>query len=49
MVVDEKLMKIISISVTIFKVAINVIVLPDPGGPQRRNGRCSLNQLQRTS
>ena len=45
----EKLMKIISMSVSFFSVAIKVIVLPEPGGPHSKNGRFSLNQLQSTS
>jgi len=49
-VVEElKLINIISMSVTFLRVAISVIVLPEPGGPQSKNGRFSLNQLQRTS
>lgn len=46
---DEKLTKIISNSGRAFSVDINVIVLPDPGGPQRINGLCSDNQEQRIS
>ena len=46
---EEKLMKIISISVNFFKVAISVMVFPDPGGPQRMKGLLSDSQLQRTS
>lgn len=46
---DEKLMKIISKSAKAFNVDINVIVLPDPGGPQRMNGLCSINQEHKTS
>jgi len=45
----EKLMNIISKSTRDLRVLIRVIVLPDPGGPQRRNGLCSLNQPHRTS
>jgi hypothetical protein len=45
----EKLTKIISKSVSAFNVAINVIVFPDPGGPQSKNGQCSDNHEQRTS
>jgi len=45
----EKLIKIISKSTRDFNVLINVIVLPDPGGPQSKNGLCSLNQPHKTS
>lgn len=41
---EEKLMKIISNSGRDFNVDINVIVLPEPGGPQRIKGLCSDNQ-----
>lgn len=40
---DEKLTKIISKSGKAFNVDIKVIVLPDPGGPHSKNGRCSDN------
>lgn len=43
LVEEEKLTKIISNYGNAFKVDINVIVLPDPGGPQRRKGLCSDN------
>lgn len=45
----EKLTKIISKSVKAFKVAIKVIVFPDPGGPQSKNGLCSDNHEHKTS
>ena len=38
---EEKLTKIISKSGSAFKVDINVIVFPDPGGPHSKNGLCS--------
>jgi hypothetical protein len=34
-------MKIISMSVSIFNVAIKVMVLPEPGGPHSKKGRCA--------
>jgi hypothetical protein len=46
---DEKLMKIISMSCTFLRVAIRVMVLPDPGGPQSKNGLFSWSQEHRTS
>jgi hypothetical protein len=45
---DEKLTKIISKSGNAFSVDIKVIVLPEPGGPHSKNGRCSDNQEHRT-
>jgi len=45
---EEKLMNTISISVSYFKVAISVIVLPEPGGPHKRKGLFSLSQEQST-
>lgn len=47
-VVLEKLIKIISQLGRLFKVVINVIVLPEPGGPQIIKARCSLIQLPKT-
>lgn len=44
---EEKLTKIISKSGNAFKVDMRVIVLPEPGGPQRINGRCSDNHEHR--
>jgi hypothetical protein len=46
---DEKLIKIISMSLTILRVAIKVMVFPDPGGPHSKNGLFSLSQEKRTS
>jgi hypothetical protein len=46
---DEKLIKTISKSVRFFSVAIRVMVLPEPGGPQSKKGLCSLIQLHNTS
>jgi hypothetical protein len=43
LVEEEKLTKIISNYGSAFKVDIKVIVLPEPGGPQRRKGLCSDN------
>jgi hypothetical protein len=43
LVEEEKLTKIISNYGSAFKVDINVIVFPEPGGPQRRKGLCSDN------
>ena len=40
LVEEEKLTKIISNSGKALRVDINVIVFPDPGGPQRINGLC---------
>lgn len=45
---DEKLTKIISKSGRAFRVDMRVIVLPEPGGPQRRKGLCSDSQEQST-
>jgi hypothetical protein len=45
----EKLTKIISKSGSALRVLMRVIVLPDPGGPQRMNGLCSLSQEHRMS
>lgn len=42
-------MKIISKSTNAFNVLIRVIVFPEPGGPQSKNGLCSLSQAQSTS
>lgn len=44
LVEEEKLTKIISNSGSALRVDINVIVLPEPGGPQRIKGLCSDNQ-----
>ena len=45
----EKLIKIISKSGNCFKVLIKVIVLPEPGGPHKIKGLCSLSQEHKTS
>jgi hypothetical protein len=47
-VVDEKLIKIISISGNTLSVAYKVIVFPDPGGPQSKKGLCSDNHAPNT-
>lgn len=44
---DEKLTKIYLESGSAFKVDIKVIVLPEPGGPHSKNGRCSESHEQR--
>lgn len=44
---DEKFTKIISNYGRDLRVDIKVIVLPDPGGPHRINGRCSDNHEHR--
>jgi hypothetical protein len=44
---DEKFTNIISKSGSAFRVDINVIVFPDPGGPHSRKGLCSDNQEHR--
>jgi hypothetical protein len=49
LVEEEKLTKIISNYGSAFKVDIKVIVLPDPGGPQSKNGLCSESHEQRIS
>lgn len=40
---DEKFTKIISNYGSAFNVDISVIVFPEPGGPQSKNGLCSDN------
>ena len=45
----EKFTKIISKSGNYLRVLINVMVLPEPGGPNKINGRCSLSQEHNTS
>ena len=45
----EKLIKIISKSGNCFKVLIKVIVLPEPGGPHKIKGLCSLSQEHKIS
>ena len=49
LVEDEKFTKIISNSGRAFKVDMRVMVLPEPGGPQSKKGRCSESHEQRTS
>lgn len=48
-VVAEKFTKIISKSIRFFRVAIKVMVLPEPGGPHIIKGLCSRIQLHKTS
>ena len=46
---EEKFTKIISNYGRAFNVDIKVIVLPDPGGPHNRKGRCSDSHEQSIS
>lgn len=46
---DEKFTNIISKSYKFYNVDINVIVLPEPGGPQIINGLYSNNHPHKTS